>query len=471
MIFQILLIVLLSQIGSVTAGCDGDPFCIIDREINNLIDDVEDIIIDVGTAIPNTLSNIGNDINQVVNDVVEIAVDVGTKIPNDLIGIANDITGVAEDIGGVASHVHQQLMSEFDAIADTFTDWFVDFNDALQGITNDLRNLPDDIENKLAQFRSNFNSLASSFNQELDAGAISLFLKGLLDSNVLPDDWIDLFGDAVAFLGPVVDQLFSSSIPTVVGRRRRLITRSRRKMADCTICPESAAVYTDTPLYIGVLNDLVLFEQGGSGPTDFTERKMVYSSVDRYIDLKMYIKMFSFFKRLCELIDEVVDGCISIKEIKCVYHVLWKGILIGLFEAAIWVLEIFTDATDWHDGTLLTTQVQKIFEDQSVIIQNQNSIYNLIAGGPGSAKSTNLENLLNNDDNIERKITPLNLDDRYLTEGQITLCLISIMMLSLSILIYSISMFIKIYKKLNNPIQHHYEKCVDTDLDDKSIVN
>jgi hypothetical protein len=351
------------------------------------------------------------------------------------------------DIASVATDVADELESEFTAlgndIANTFGDWFTDFTEALDDMSGFFDNIAGDVQSQINTLKGEFQDLGNVFGQNLGNINIDPFLKSILNSNVLPQEWLDLIPDIVQFIADNAGQLLDSNIPSVVRRRRRLQTnqtrepKQRRLQGVCAfdgkfICGETTAEYVLGDLYSGYLTDLVHIG------FDFNDAKIVYSSGDRYTMLKLYARIFSIIRDYASIADDILDSCITIDESKCAIHVITKGMLIGLFSAAIWVIEFFSEAYDIHDGMLQATQIDKIFKDQSIIIENQRTIYDFVTSAleTPAAAAVGVEK-------VEK------VSDFALNETHITLILISMVLLASAVVICAMTTgFIRVYRTI-----------------------
>eukprot|EP01083_Nonionella_stella_P270793 917187_1 len=154
------------------------------------------------------------------------------------------------------------------------------------------------------------------------------------------------------------------------------------------ICDATEAVYTSGYAYEGFVENL-LQEKGTvnhdtfiTDDTDIWGARQIYTDGNKYIKMYEAIKILDAFLKVIEIVTDAFDSCIQ-DGIECSIGI-GIGVIRSIFEFTKYILEWFVDAADIHDGILLTTQVQKIFTDQNVIINNQHvmntKINALIAG-------------------------------------------------------------------------------------------
>eukprot|EP01083_Nonionella_stella_P270794 917189_1 len=156
-------------------------------------------------------------------------------------------------------------------------------------------------------------------------------------------------------------------------------------------CDATEAVYTSGNDYEGFVENLLQERRSVVENQDtfisqslgyFDKARQTYTDGNKYIKMYEAIKILDAFLKIIDIARDTFDSCIT-DGIECV---LGKTIAIirSIFEFTKYILEWFVDAADIHDGILLTTQVQKIFTDQNVIINNQHvmntKINALIAG-------------------------------------------------------------------------------------------
>eukprot|EP01083_Nonionella_stella_P077853 212804_1 len=157
-------------------------------------------------------------------------------------------------------------------------------------------------------------------------------------------------------------------------------------LADETlICYGTSAEYTDGSNYEGYVKNLLQQQHHDTEGNIYAVRQLTmldtYITVEdakkSYTDGNVYVRfhttltVFKALEKYCGIVGDVMDQCVTMKEGgACLAAGQW-AVIEFILDSAIWILEMFIEAADIHDGILMTTQLDKVFKDQSIIIHNQ----------------------------------------------------------------------------------------------------
>eukprot|EP01083_Nonionella_stella_P021080 58454_1 len=146
------------------------------------------------------------------------------------------------------------------------------------------------------------------------------------------------------------------------------------------MCSGSELGFTTGSNYAGYVSNLLQPKHVMDGHSlidnsiRWTKAREMYTNGNIYVRIHTAITILNVLKLYSEMVEDVYNECFTFKEEKCPTAFIVKTTVIGTLDTAIWILEMFRDAADIHDGILVTTHLAKIVVDTDVIISNQHVI-------------------------------------------------------------------------------------------------